>query len=88
VDFKKLQKQLKTVQDKYTRAKEVVLKLKQKLHVTESQSPPIIQKCICNYISTIQKILVLPTKEIIEAQELLKLLWNLCVKNDNVDIYL
>lgn len=74
VDFKKLQKLLKSAGEKYARAKDCVLK--QKLDAAEN-----IEKHLCNYILAISKVMIIPTKESVEAQEVLKLFYNLTVRN-------
>lgn len=71
VDLARLQKTLKSSLDKYLRARESVLQ-------RELKCPEEILADICSHITLIQNLLVVPCKELVEAQEVLKLFCNLC----------
>jgi len=71
-DLKRLQKILKPLEEKYLKTKDLVLK--------EKCDSKEIEK-VFKYISTVQKLMKSPCMEVVEAQEMLKLYWNLKIKN-------
>jgi hypothetical protein len=76
-DIRKSQKALKSAEERYLKAKNAVL---------HQQDALDIEKHICNFITLVQRMLMCPNKEIIEAQELLKLHWNLGVKDGIISV--